>query len=112
MLARGCNEANSLHKTIGMARPEGFEPPTPAFGGQYSIQLSYGREAVRFSHVFRRLSDFAAEDLLPRARTVMRLLDLSPIPRSSVAAANRGRQRDGRGLSGVGVARADAGRSG
>ena len=26
-----------------MVRPEGFEPPTPAFVAQYSIQMNYGR---------------------------------------------------------------------
>ncbi len=29
-----------------MARPEGFEPPTPCFGGTCSIHLSYGRAVV------------------------------------------------------------------
>ena len=28
-----------------MARPEGFEPPTPRFVVWYSVQLSYGRLA-------------------------------------------------------------------
>ena len=35
---------------LRLARPRRFERPTPAFGGQYSIQLSYERlEGAKYS---------------------------------------------------------------
>ena len=37
-----------------MARSAGFEPTTPAFGGLYSIQLSYERVARIFARNPRR----------------------------------------------------------
>ena len=52
--ARLC-ERRSLG-AIRLARPTGFEPVTLGFGNQYSIQLSYGRVALRIisAAVFER----------------------------------------------------------
>lgn len=38
---RGTDSSRDCDREL--VRPAGFEPTTPAFGGQYSIQLSYGR---------------------------------------------------------------------
>src|SRR5882724_12047779 len=35
---------------LKLARPEGFEPPTPTFVALYSIQLSYGRACTKLYH--------------------------------------------------------------
>ena len=37
-----CQSNSSPAQLSKVVHPTGFEPVTPAFGGQYSIQLSYG----------------------------------------------------------------------
>ena len=42
-MTRTVRRATAAERT--MARPARLERTTPAFGGQYSIQLSYGRDS-------------------------------------------------------------------
>ena len=44
---------------MDLARPEGFEPPTPWFVAKYSIQMSYGREKCEPNYSIRDESAFA-----------------------------------------------------
>ena len=45
------SERNQPDATVfEVVRPDGFEPPTPWFEARYSIQLSYGRVAIKVPH--------------------------------------------------------------
>ncbi len=44
--------ARAALREVKLARPEGFEPPTPWFVAKYSIQMSYGRVCGRESYQY------------------------------------------------------------
>ena len=77
-------KSRAIADSAAMARPARLERTTPAFGGQYSIQLSYGRDIAsvagrreRLSH--RRRASTEAQERDDSARGRRRVTARAPI---------------------------------
>ena len=74
---------------FSVARPEGFEPPTPCSGGTCSIHLSYGRAATHSSLGAHSARVKAAARTVPRqviSRCVFRGFSRASASRSAARA--------------------------
>jgi hypothetical protein len=80
---------------VTVARPEGFEPPTPCFGGTCSIHLSYGRAANARGNLHSRVVQVMRSPLydglrigsIGAVKTVPCSLEIGAEPKLQAAAA-------------------------